>query len=120
MTFTAAARPDEAFEVFVDNWTPPSPRPIALPGKIIVEFCPAGNRGSIFCPEHQRNNAMVVSDGYEPSERNQTRGHREGHLPCGTQVVYTGPGGANIPYQGRVLTVLPKVKVELYVPEEGE
>lgn len=120
MTFTAAERPDQAFEDFVDNWTPPNPRPIALPGRIIVEFAPAGNRGAIFLPEGQRNNAMVVSDGYEPSERNVSRGHREGYLPCGTQVVYTGPEGTNITYQGRVLTVLPKAKVELYVPKEGE
>ncbi len=120
MTFTAAAKPDAAVEDFFATWKAPHPRPIAIPGKIIVEFGPAGNRGAIFCPEGPSNNAMVVYDGYERSDRNRSRGYDEGHLPCGTQVIYTGPDGTNIKYQGRTLTVLPRHKVELYVPEEEE
>jgi hypothetical protein len=116
MKFSDAAAPDTEVEEFFARWECPAPRPRALPGKIIVEFGPPGTRGTIFQPEKgsNSNNAMVVSDG------NETRASREGFLPAGTQVIYTGPAGTNFEYQGRTLTVLSRKLVELYVPEDDE
>lgn len=113
MKFTTLTKPDAEYEAWRAGWTPPHPRPRALPGKVIVEFGPFGTRGSIICPEEASNNAMVVSDGYEG------RYHPEGYLPCGTEIVYTGTEGESFRLQGRTFMVVPKPEIEMHVLKDS-
>jgi len=112
LDYTLGTKPDGAYETWRDTWTPPLPRPVALPGKAIVEFSPFGTRGTLWTPERASNNAMVVSDGYEG------RPSREGFLPCGTEICYTGTEGTFFTYEGRRLCAVPKAEVEMYFPKE--
>lgn len=111
--YTLSEKPDGAYETWRDTWKPPVPRPMALPGKLIVEFSPYGIRGTIWTPERASNNAMVVSDGYENG------GSREGFLPPGVEIGYTGTDGDFFKYHGRRLCVIPKEQVEMYFPREA-
>lgn len=112
MKFTAADKPDAEYEAWIAGWRPPEPRPRALPGWAILEFAPYGTRGRILTPEEASNNAMMVSDGYE------LRGHREGFVPCGTEVIYTGTEGNAFQLGGRTFMRVPKAEVEMYVPKK--
>lgn len=111
--YTLGAAPDEHYEKWKREWQPPVPRPRALPGKVIVEFSPYAHRGVLWTPEKASNNAMVISDGYED------RFHREGFIPCGTEIGYTGTEGDAFQYQGRTLMVVPKAEIEMYFPKEA-
>jgi len=112
MDYQQGSKPDEAYEKWKSNWIPPVPRPKAIPGFVIVEFAPFGNRGDLWRPEEASNNAMVVCDGYE------FRPHRFGYLPAGTEVIYTGTSGDNFEFQGRTLCRLPKAELEIMVENE--
>lgn len=120
LTFTAAATPDTAYEAWRANWTPPEPRPMALPGWALIEFSPYGNRGAIFTPEEASNNAIIVSDGYEPRAGREAFFDAEGWLECGTEVIYVGTAGTAIQYGGRTLMRVPRKEIEMYVPKEDE
>lgn len=95
------------------TWKPPTPRPMALPGKVIVEFSPHAHHGEIWTPERESNNAKVVFDGHE----HPTRTSRYGYLPCGTEIAYTGIDGTYFEYEGRRLCVIPKDDIELLVED---
>lgn len=110
-TFTAAAKPDAAYETWVKTWKPPPIRWQALPGWAIIEFSPFGNRGALFQPEEASNNAMVIADG-------NAHGSREGYLLPGTEVIYTGLEGEKISYGSRVFQRVPRAKIEAMVPKE--
>ncbi len=112
MDYSQGTRPDEAYEAWKANWKPPQVRPKALPGKVIVEFAPFGNRGDLWRPEQASNNAIVVCDGYE------FQAHREGYLPMGTEIIYTGTDGVGFAYEDRTLFVLPKKDVEMMVENQ--
>lgn len=100
------------YEEWRKTWEPPVPRPQAMPGKLIVEFAPHAHYGLIITPERESNNAMVVSDGHE------LRTSREGFIPAGTEVCYTGAAGVYFERDGRRLCVIPKDQVEMIVTQE--
>jgi len=110
MSFAQAiGKPDTEYENWRDNWKPPLPLPIAIPGKVIVEFSPYGNSGSFWLPEEATNNAMIVYDGHMKSN------YREGYIPTGQEICYTGTQGTYFEYEGRRLCVVPKCEIELLV-----
>jgi hypothetical protein len=99
-----AAKP---YEDWKKNWQPPVPRPMAMPGKVMVEFAPHAHHGEIWTPEKESNNAMVVSDG------NELKPSRDGYIPAGTEVCYTGKTGTYFEHGGRRLCVIPKQDIEM-------
>lgn len=113
MKFSQAVAPDSEYHDWKNKWTPPEPRPRAIPGYVIVEFSPFGTPGPIYRPEGASNNAFVVADGYEG------RPHREGYLPVGMEVAYTGTDGDNFTYQGRVLCRVKRDELEMFFPKEA-
>lgn len=112
MDYLQGTRPDEAYEKWKADWKPPVPRPKALPGKVIIEFSPFGTRSELWRPEEASNNAIVVCDGHE------FRPSREGYLPAGTEIIFTGTDGINFDFDGRALCVVPKAEVELMVEKQ--
>lgn len=116
--FSAAPTPDYEYEEAQKNWTPPSPRLVALPGFIILEELPSGSRGAIFEPEEATNNFKVIHDGYEPREGRPAFGNPDGsgYLPCGVEAIYTG--SEDLPrfqHSGRTYLRVPREFVELVV-----
>lgn len=108
------ATPDaqKPYEDWKQGWTPPLPRPQAMPGKVFVEFAPHAHHGSLWTPEKESSNAMVVSDGHE------LRQGRQGYIPAGTEICYTGSAGTYFEIQGRRLCCIPKDGIELILPKE--
>lgn len=100
------------YENWRANWQPPLPRPMAMPGKLMVEFAPHAQHGALWTPEKESSNAMVVSDGHE------LRPGREGYIPAGTEICYTGKEGTYFERDGRRLCVIPKAGVEMIIPRE--
>lgn len=94
------------------NWAPPEPRPQAMPGKLFVEFSPHAHHGALWTPEKESSNAIVVSDGHE------LRPSREGYIPAGTEICYTGSQGTYFEHKGRRLCSIPKDRVEMIIPAE--
>lgn len=105
--FATEETPIAAYENWKKNWKPPVPRPIAMRGMVLVEFAPSSNSGTIFMPEEESNNAMVICDGYEGIP------NRYGHLQPGTEICYTGVEGEIFEYQGRKITRLKKQDIEM-------
>ncbi len=109
-TFATGKTPESAYEDWRKSWVPPLPIPMAIRGMVLVEFSPPANSGRFFMPEeHISNNAKVIHDGDD--------GHatREGYLPVGTEICYTGTAGECFVYRGRTITRLKKRDIEMIV-----
>ncbi len=111
MSFAAPTveTPDAPYEEWRENWQWEGPRPLALPGKLIVEFSPAANHGRFWTPERESFNAIVVSDGMGG------RPSRDGYIPFGQEIGYTGTEGTYFEFNGRRLCVINKAEVEMLV-----
>ncbi len=112
-TFAAPTlgKPSNAYEDWRKDWKPPLPLPVAILGKVIVEFSPFANEGQLWLPEQESNNAMVVHDGHSGGN------YRCGFIPTGQEICYTGTTGTYFEYGGRRLCVLRKADIELLVTD---
>ncbi len=102
-------KPESAYDEWRKDWKPPLPLPIAIPGKVIVEFSPFANTGRFWLPERETNNAKVVHDGHQGGN------YRCGHIPTGQEICYVGTSGTYFDYEGRRLCVIQKSEIELLV-----
>lgn len=105
-------QPREAYDKWKsEEWQPPIPRPMAMPGKLIVEFAPPAQHGALWTADanEESNNARVVSDG----DKDHGRFCKFGYLPVGSEIGYTEKEGTYFEHEGRRLCVIPKTKVAM-------
>lgn len=93
--FAAGPTPDAEYEAWRNNWTPP-PTPIRVNRKkVLLEFGPHANRGTIFLPGSVGYNAKVIFDG-------------TGELRCGAEVALEGAAAEQFEHDGRIVAIVDK------------
>lgn len=88
--YTQGSTPQDAYNQWKSNWTPPEPPIRCLNGKILVEFSPYATETKLWTPEQASFQAMVVNDSF-------------GELKPGTEVALEAIEGQNFQYDGRTL-----------------
>jgi len=91
---------------------------MAMPGKLIVEFAPPAQHGTLWTADanEESNNARVVSDG----DADHGKWCRYGNLPVGTEIGYTDQDGTYFEHSGRRLCVISKAKVQMIMEKEKQ
>lgn len=104
MNYLDGSRPDEAYETWKKNWTPPRSDIRVRRGMVLVEFGPYGNSGAIWTPEKTSFNAKVICDS-------------TGELSQGAEVALEGDDSDGFMLDGRKVYLVPKSSILMEILE---
>lgn len=105
MNYTDGSRPDEAYETWKKNWTPPKTNIAVRRGMVLLEFGPYGNSGELWTPEKGASyNAKVIIDS-------------TGELSQGAEVALEGNEAEQFRLDGRQVSLVPKSAILMEILE---
>lgn len=105
MNYLDGSRPDEAYETWKKNWSPPNTNISVRRGMVLVEFGPFGTSGDLWVPERGASyNAKVIFDS-------------TGELKQGVEVALEGNDAEGFRLDGRQVFLVKKDDILMEILE---
>lgn len=105
LNYFAGSRPDEAYNEWRKNWTPPQTNLRVRKGMVLVEFGPFGTTGTMWIPEKGASyNAKVIFDS-------------TGELQQGAEIATEGEGAEGFRLDGRQVFLVHKNDILMEILE---